>query len=47
MDKKAAELEATVEKTLKTARADADAIISEAKVETGKMIQEAERKPIK
>jgi F-type H+-transporting ATPase subunit b len=44
MDKKAAELEATVEKTLKTARADADAIITEAKVETGKMIQEAEEK---
>jgi F-type H+-transporting ATPase subunit b len=44
MDKKAAELEATVEKTLKAARADADAIISEAKVETGKMIQEAEEK---
>jgi F-type H+-transporting ATPase subunit b len=44
MDKKAAELEATVEKTLKAARTDADAIISEAKVETGKMIQEAEEK---
>jgi F-type H+-transporting ATPase subunit b len=44
MDKKAAELEATVEKTLKAARKDADAIISEAKTETGKMIQEAEEK---
>lgn len=44
MDKKAAELEATVEKTLKAARADADAILSEAKTETGKMIQEAEER---
>lgn len=44
MDKKSAELEMTVEKTLKAARADADAIIAEAKVETGKMIQEAEEK---
>jgi F-type H+-transporting ATPase subunit b len=44
MDKKAAELEATVEKTLKAARADADAIIADAKLETGKMIQEAEEK---
>lgn len=44
MDKKAAELEATVEKTLKQARVDADAIIAEAHTETGKMIQEAEEK---
>ena len=42
MDKKAAELEATVEKTLKTARKDADAIIAEAQAETGKMIADAE-----
>lgn len=42
MDKKSAELEATVEKTLKVARKDADAIISEAKTETGKMIADAE-----
>lgn len=42
MDKKAAELEATVEKTLKTARKDADAIIAEANAETGKMIANAE-----
>ena len=44
MDKKAAELEETVEKTLKQARSDADAIIAEAHTETGKMIQEAEEK---
>ena len=44
MDKKAAELEATVEKTLKQARIDADAIIAEAHTETGRMIQEAEEK---
>jgi F-type H+-transporting ATPase subunit b len=44
MDKKAAELEATVEKTLKAARADADAIIADARLETGKMLQEAEEK---
>lgn len=42
MDKKAAELEATIEKTLKQARKDADAIIAEANAENGKMIADAE-----
>ncbi len=42
MDKKAVELEATVEKTMKAARKDADAIIAEAQAETGKMIADAE-----
>lgn len=44
MDKKSAELEATVEKTMKAARKDADMIIAEAHSETGKMIAEAEKK---
>lgn len=42
MDKKAAELETTVEKTMKAARVEADAILADAKTETGKIIQAAE-----
>jgi F-type H+-transporting ATPase subunit b len=44
MDKKSAELEATVEAELKKARKEADLIIAESRAETGKMIQEAEEK---
>lgn len=43
LDKKSAELEATVEKTLKAARKEADAIIAEAHTETGVMIANAEK----
>lgn len=44
MDKQKAELEETVEKELKKARKEADAIIAEAHAETGKMVAEAEEK---
>jgi F-type H+-transporting ATPase subunit b len=44
MDKKSAELEATVAAELKKARKEADLIIAESRAETGKMIQEAEEK---
>lgn len=42
MDKQKAELEVTVEKALKAARKDGDAILAEAKTESGKIIQAAE-----
>ena len=44
MDKKSAELDASVEKALKAARKEGDLIIAEAHAETGKMIQAAEEK---
>lgn len=42
MDKQKAELDARVEKVLKTARKNADSIIAEAHTESGKLIQAAE-----